>query len=112
MFGFGKKVELEVPDGNGGTKRVKVSQKQFDQWVAEGRMSRVNTCKVHVCDPVRGEYETTMVIGKDVDQATHEKLKDGNGDLYLATIYRVGKPDRYFASKDKWELIRDAERNA
>jgi hypothetical protein len=36
MFGFGKKVEIEVPDGRGGTKKVKVSQKEFDQWVAEG----------------------------------------------------------------------------
>lgn len=31
MLGFGKKVEIEVPDGKGGLKKVKVSQKQFDR---------------------------------------------------------------------------------
>jgi hypothetical protein len=110
MLGFAKKVEIEVPDGRGGTKKIKVSKTQFDQWIAEGRISPVSACKVHVSDVMRGEYETTMIIGKDVDQATYDKFKDENGELYVWSVYTAGKPEWYFSPRDKWEVIRNVGR--
>ena len=42
-----------------------------------------------------------MIIDEDVDQLTYDKLKDENGDLYLSGVYKDGKPESYFAPRDK-----------
>ncbi len=58
MFGFNKKIEIEIPDGKGGSKKIKVSEKQFDKWVKEGKIAKIDKCKVNILDPINGIRES------------------------------------------------------
>ena len=106
MAWFGKKVEIQVPDGNGGQKTVKVSQKEFDRWIAEGKMRLVDkVALVHVSDVMRPNYTTQWIIGENIDEETYERFKGKNGDLYVSIHYRGGKPETNIVSKTMWDQL-------
>jgi len=48
MFEFGKKMEVQVRDSSGAVKTVKVSQKEFDSWVSEGRIQRTQSVDIEM----------------------------------------------------------------
>ncbi len=109
MAWFQKKIEIEVPDGKGGTRRVKIAQKDFDRWKAERRIEHVRTeIFVHVLDPMRPTYTTTWVLGKDIDEPTYEKRKHTDGHLYALIHYVDGKPSLYLAPKAAWDQAKAA----
>ena len=99
MFGFGKKIEIEVPNGQGGVKKVKVSKKQFSQLVDEGKLKPVEGCKAHILDPINGDYVENWVVGEQISKASYEKHKDKNGDIYVVVHYVAGEPKIYLAKK-------------
>ncbi len=104
MFGLGKKVEVEVPDGRGGTIKVKVWETQFDQWVAEGReIKKVEGFKAHISDPVKGHYEENWVIGEQISKEDYDNFRDGNGEIYVWVIYEGGEPNINFVRKEMWD---------
>jgi len=46
MGWFDKKVEIELTGEDGKPKKVKVSKRQFDQWVAQGAITLHDACTV------------------------------------------------------------------
>ncbi|HJN25829.1 MAG TPA: hypothetical protein QGG18_09110 [Rhodospirillales bacterium] len=75
MFGFNKKIEIEIPDGKGGSKKIKVSEKQFDKWVKEGKIAKIDKCKVNILDPINGIREEYWEVGNEgIDQKTYNNL--------------------------------------
>ncbi len=112
MFGlFQKKVEVTIPDGAGGTKTVKIPQKEFDQWVRDGKITKMRTCKVYILDPMKGCYTASWSIGDggNVSVETYERFKDRDGDLYALAVYREGVPENHITTRDFWVEYRAAE---
>src|SRR3954453_11790351 len=109
MFGwFSKKVELEIRDENGNLKKVKGKEKDFDRWVAEGKMQKIGDgCQVHILDP-KGNRTENWVVGRDIPQDVYGRMKDENGDLYMIVVYREGEPDASVVPKAIWEQARIA----
>jgi hypothetical protein len=107
MFGFGKKVEIEVPDGKGGLKKVKVSQTQFNRWVAEGRISEVEGFKAHISDPMRGNHTENWVVGRDLPREMYDEFKDENGDVYVMVVYEAGQPKMHLFKKENLEQLEE-----
>lgn len=105
MFGFGKKVDMKVPDGKGGIKTVKVSQKQLDKWISSGAMSEVKICRAHVMDAMRENTIENWVVGKDIDKNIYDKAKDENGDIYVAIHYEEGEPITRVMEKELWDKM-------
>jgi len=109
MFGFfGKKIEVEVPDGKGGRRKVRISQKQLDQWIAEGHLSGPKTvCEVHILDALEGDRTVEWIVGEEVDQDTYERFKDRNGDLFVVVVYRKGEPEVSVTAREVWESMKN-----
>lgn len=107
MLGFGKKVEIEVLDGKGGRKKVKVSEKQFSEWVAEGRIREVEGFKAHISDPMRGDYTEIWKVGRDLPRQTYDEFKDGNGDVYVMVVYEAGQPEMNLVKKEIWDQLEE-----
>jgi hypothetical protein len=108
MGWFDKKAVISVPDGQGGIKKVKVSQKQLHQWEAQGRVSRIEGVTVHILDVMAPERTEIWEIGKDVSREIYEKYKAPNGDLYVSIHYEAGKPQMNVATKQAWDMIKAA----
>ena len=105
MFGIGKKVEIEIPDGRGGTKRVKVSRKQFDHWVAEGKLKPVESFTAHISDPIHGTYTEIWTVGGTILQETYDRFKDERGDVYAMVVYKAGNPEMSLLKKNVWDQL-------
>lgn len=105
MFDWLRKkiVEIDVPLGDGKTRTVTVSQKKFDRWVKKGYLSQrvtVNAIDDGAASGVEvflnpAAYPLRKVtwqwkIGKDIDQATYDRLKDSEGNLYALTCFEEG----------------------
>jgi hypothetical protein len=108
MAWFAKKVEMSVPDGKGGVKKVKVPQKQFDEWIAQRKISKIEGVTVHIIDVMRPERTEVWEIGKDVSREIYEKHKGPNGDLYVSIHYEAGEPVVSVANKEAWDMIKAA----
>ena len=110
MGWFGKKIEIEVPDGRGGAKKVKILEKQFDKWVSEGKISRIATgFTVHILDPAGGERQEMWKVGDDIDEEEYKQFKETDGSVYAAVVYRQGEPHIYLLKKNAWlKLKREA----
>jgi hypothetical protein len=102
MTWFGKKVELEVVGSNGKPKMVKISERQFNQWAAKGKV-HPRECQVHILDPTRPERLETWAIGKDVSPKVWGRCKDENGDLYVLVHYTDSQPSQHVTAKDIWD---------
>lgn len=102
MSWFGTKVELEVVGSDGKPHKVKIPERQFKQWAAEGKIRRAD-CQVHILDPMRSERLETWKIGADVDQETYDRSKDVDGHLYALVHYAEGQRSQYIVAKGIWE---------
>lgn len=107
MFGFGKKVELEVPDGKGGIKKVKISQKELDRLVAEEKLTRVDIT-VHILDPMRGYQTNQWAVGTDIPADVYNRLKEPDGSLYAIVAYKAGQPEIAVIPKARWDEAKRA----
>lgn len=110
MSWFSKKfVEVEMPDGSGGTTKTKIPQKQWDKWMAEGKIKDIGAvCRVHVLPP-HGIIPIieTWVIGREIDADSYEQLKDANGELYVVHYRdKDAEPRARVVHKDFWEDLR------
>lgn len=112
MFGwFSKKVEIEMRDENGNLKKVKVREKDFDRWVAEGKVQKVGDgCQVHILDP-KGNRTENWVVGRDIDQYVYERMKDAQGDIYALVVYRRGEAEVNVVPKEIWDQAKVAISN-
>jgi hypothetical protein len=97
-----KKVEVEITGSDGKPKRVKIPERQFNQWAAQGKIQRVD-CQAHILGLVVPYRVETWIIGTDVTQETYDRLKDENGHLYVVEYLRDGKPERYAIAKPLWD---------
>jgi hypothetical protein len=107
MWPFTKKTELEVSDGRGGVKKVKVSEQEFNKWVEKGQAVRV--CKVHLIGPDGPPRTETWTVGKDIPQEQYDFVKEiPSGDVYIAYAYEAGEPKYTALQKAKWEVFKKA----
>ncbi len=105
MFGlFEKKVLVELPDGSGGTKKIKISKEKLDELLKSDGVQKLIT--VHVCCPIKGYYTE----GWEADQINGEayaKFRDEGGDLYVGIHYENGEPITHLMSKELWTKMND-----
>jgi hypothetical protein len=107
MGWFRKKVEVEVVGSDGKPKRVKIPERQFNEWAAEGKVHPIE-CQVHVLDLMPPERLETWIIGKDVSPETWGRFKDKNGHLYVLVHYVAGQPTNHVVLYDIWKKLKDA----
>jgi len=91
---FGKKVELEIPDGNGGITKRLVTKKWYENMLKEGKLSIIadDTIKVHMLHSIDGYIILEWVIGEDVDRETVMRFTDEqNNELYAMTFLQDGE---------------------
>ncbi len=87
MSWFEKKVELEIRGSDGEMKKVKIPERQFKQWAAEGKIHQLE-CQVHLLDVAATYRIETWKIGEDVNQETYDRLNRmlkkpiGGSDFY------------------------------
>ena len=110
MAWFEKKIEIEIPDGRGGMKRVRVSEKEIEKCRSEGRIRSVNGCRVHICS-VDGDRELIWEIGNQIAREKYEQVKDADGDLYVIEFYRDGEGEAHFVNKSNWLKVKQAKDN-
>jgi hypothetical protein len=109
MFGlFRRKVTLDVPDGKGGTRKVRVPEKQLDEWIRTGAARQLVKVLVHDID--RGEVEEMWEIGKSIDRETYERLKDSDGRLYAMTHYENGEKVLHVTTFEMYQGVKAALR--
>lgn len=100
-----KKVELTITDEEGKPRTVKVSRKQLDKWIAEGKIREFDACPAHIIDPW-GNRTETWEIGKHVTREVYEKFKDAGGNLYVTVTYKAGQPDMRVVTKQYWDQLK------
>jgi hypothetical protein len=100
---FSKKVEMKIRGDDGRIKKVKVPEKTFDRWVAEGKLQKIGDgCQVHILDP-KGDRTENWCVGRDISQDVYDRMKDENGDLHVLVVYRRGEPDANVVPKHIWK---------
>jgi len=102
VFGFGKKVVLEIPDGKGGVKKVRVSRKQYDQWVAEGAVEGLPVAVAHIIDPMTPPREERWVVGEEIAEETYNRFKNKDGDIFVMIHYEKGEPQTSIIMEEMW----------
>ena len=104
MFGFGKKIEVEVPDGRGGRKTIWVSEKEMNRLKAAGQ--EIEGFKVHILDPMNGVLEQIWEIDKDMPREQYDAYKDEHGEVFVVIHYRQGEENMNAVSKQIWEDLK------
>jgi hypothetical protein len=104
MFGFGKKIEMRVPDGNGGEKTVFVSKRKFNEWMKNGDIAHLQKCKCHVLNFTYQVVEWT--IKKDISREQYEQYKDDVGDLYAVIYMEDGENVTTLMEKSMWMYVK------
>lgn len=61
-------------------------------------------CDVHILDAIHGLRIEKWIIGERVKRETHDKFKDGKGNLYMVVAYEKGEPNAMFVADS--DLIR------
>jgi hypothetical protein len=107
---FGKKTTLQVPQEDGTTRQVPVTEAWLKKMEAEGTISMSekpsNTVPFHVIGP-DGSETRHLRVGVDIPDAQYQKLKDPNtGALYGLTVYESGTPKTAVIGKTIWDQAR------
>jgi hypothetical protein len=105
MGWFGKKVTLAVPGPDGALRKVRVPERQWDQWVAAKRVQRID-CRVRILDVIEGERATSWTVGEHVTREVYERLKDEHGDLHAVIHFADGVRTTTVLDKSSWEKLR------
>jgi hypothetical protein len=107
---FGKKRLLEVPQEDGTTREVFVTEAWLKKTQAEGKISTSEphrrTVPFHVVGP-DGSETRHLQVGEDIPEARYKRLADPQtGALYGLTVYEAGKPKTSIIPKHIWEQAR------
>ncbi|MDA0738193.1 MAG: hypothetical protein O3A59_04480 [Nitrospirae bacterium] len=102
---FGKKVTIQIRDANGKSKEVKASEKQFREWEAAGKVSRVETVVAHVLDPKTGYAKQTWRVGPDIESDTVKRLGE-NGEIFVVVAYEQGEPKTMVCKRAVWLQVK------
>ena len=107
---FGKKATLQVPQDDGSTKEVPVTEAWLKKMRAEGTISTSempsDTVPFHVIGPDGSEIRH-LRVGVDIPDVQYQKLKDPNtGALYGLTVYEGGTPKTSVIGKKIWDQAR------
>jgi len=104
---FGKKTTLRVPQDDGTTREVPVTEAWLKKMQAEGKISmsevKSSTVPFYVIGP-DGSETRQLRVGTDIPEAQYEKLADPKtGALYGLTVYESGTPSTNVIPKHLWE---------
>lgn len=107
---FGKKTTLQVPQEDGTTRDVPVTEAWLKKMQAEGKISKSekqpDTVAFHVIGP-DGSETRHLRVGVDIPDAQYQKLKDPKtGALYGLTVYENGTPKTSVIGKHIWDQAR------
>ncbi len=107
---FEKKTTLQVPQDNGTTRDVPVTEAWLKKMQTEGKISMSekpsDTVTIHVIGP-DGSETRHLRVGVDIPDAQYQKLKDPKtGVLYGLTVYENGTPKTTVIGKQIWEQAR------
>jgi hypothetical protein len=103
---FGEKITIEIPGLDGNIIKRKVSKKWLEKMEAEGQVKKIKEeiIRVHMINPVSGNYIAYWTIGKDIDEKTTNKFRDHEtGDLYALTSFKNGQPKIIILKREFWK---------
>lgn len=99
---FGKKVTIQGQDQAGNPFSQNIPERQFNEWKAQGKLSKVELVDVHVLDP-KGNYTARWEVGKDISADIVQKARDPESNaLYAMTSYEAGEPKTIVCLKKQW----------
>jgi hypothetical protein len=107
---FGEKTTLEVLTPEGTIRKRTVTMKWIEQMKTVGKITDVDRQKVrvHVLDPLRGQYVMEWVVGEDIPEEKYDDLVDTKTRaLYAATYYAAGEPKTTVLRKDLWDQAKE-----
>ena len=107
MFGISKKVAVEISDGKGKTKTVKVSQNQFEKLEKQNVIVNLPTCTANIFDPKRAKTisKEEWVIKKDINKDTYFEARDEKGEVYMIVYYEGGQANANLVKKSVWNQL-------
>lgn len=107
---FGKKTTLKMPQDDGSTKDVPVTEAWLKKMLETGKISMsenlYDPIPFHVIDPIGSNDSETrhLRVGIDISREQYQKQADPiTGDLYGLTVYENGMPKTSVISKQLWE---------
>lgn len=103
---FGKKTMVQVPQDDGTTKQVTVTEAWLKKMQAEGKISMSAIPSVvpfHIIGP-DGSETRHLQVGVDIPEDQYKRLADpATGDLYGLTVYENGTQNTSVIPKQVWE---------
>jgi len=107
---FGKKTTLQVPQDDGTTRELTVTEAWLEKMRAEGKVSTSkmpsDPVPFHVVGP-NGSETSQLRVGVDISDAQYQELKDPiTGAIYGLTFYEGGTPKTVFVGKNIWDQAR------
>jgi len=99
----GKKVTIEIPTSDGKTVKKKISNAEFEQLIASGKLKPLDTVEAHILDPMRGYYVETWIVDEDIERETVEDFATASGELYVVSFYENGEPQNMVTKKEVWD---------
>lgn len=104
---FGKKTTLQVPQDDGTTREVPVTEAWLKKMQAEGKISMSeapsDTVPFYVIGPDVSETRR-LRVGQDIPEAQYKNLADPKtGALYGLTVYENGTPKTNVIPRHIWE---------
>lgn len=104
---FGKRTTIQVPQDDGTTRDVRVTEAWLKKMEAEGKISvptvSPRSVPFHVIGP-DGSETRSMRVGIDIPEAQYRKLADPEtGALYGLTVYENGVPKTAVIAKHVWK---------
>ncbi len=107
---FGKKTTLQVPQEDGTTREVPVTEAWLKSMQTEGKIciseKPPDTVAFHVIGPYGSEIRH-LRVGVDIPEGQYQKLRDPKtGALYGLTVYENGTAKTSVIGKQIWEQAR------
>jgi hypothetical protein len=104
MWPFKKYAEIEVSDGKGGFRKVKIPQEQFDQSVSEGKTKKISdACRVHIVGPDGPAFIAYWKIPEEISEGEYNRFKHSDGDIYVIYFYKEGIQQVNLVPKHVWD---------
>jgi len=99
---FGKKVTIDVPNGQGGIVKRTATEKFLNKMITQGKMARV--IGVHIMNTITGYEFRNWTIGEDISEDLVNRFSDPEtGELYVIVAYVDGDPKTMVLQKSVYE---------
>jgi hypothetical protein len=90
---------------------VKVRQKDFDRWVAEGKITQGDAkIAAHIASPI-GNRKEDWEVGKHIQRDQYDHVKGPSGDVYVLEVFEKGEAHQHFVPENIWLQAKDAMDN-